>query len=234
METANLDNPTPDGDLDVLIQKKERELRPLRWRMEQLQIQFINQFTQFAIGWYQKTAKEYVTKYPETTLNLSRESIGNMKAKVNNLQNAANEIVKNALSNPNVWWHLEPQLHDSFSQYEQLGNDRIGNKFPEKVDKPIRQALGELGTVLEQFGFNVSTKPAMRASYPEFWFYYPQGEGKPSKPFFPHLLDWSREMQQTLEGYNGFFKKGIELFNEIQRLKEERKKQQALDLWDST
>ena len=85
MEKVNLDSPTSSEDLDVSIQKKERELRPLRWRMEELQIQFTNEFTEFAAKWFEETAKEYVTKYPEITLSLTKEKLALMKANVNNL-----------------------------------------------------------------------------------------------------------------------------------------------------
>ena len=221
-------------DLNLLIQQKEKELGPLRSRMESLKQQFVSDTTRFAAKWYGETAKEYVTKYPEITLNISKEKIALMKAKVNNLAEISSRIVKDALSSPEIWWHLEPQTHDDFSEYEQLGNDQIGNRFPEKIDLPVRRALGELGTVLAQFGFNVTTNPAMKAAYPEFWFKYSEAPETEAKPYFPHLLVWSEDMQYTLQKYNSLFKQAIVLFNEIQKLKDEKKKRQARDLWDST
>jgi uncharacterized small protein (DUF1192 family) len=40
-------------------------------------------------------------------------------------------------------------------------------------------------------------------------------------------------MQVTLQKYNSLFKRAIVLFNEIQLLKAEKKKQQASQLWES-
>ena len=234
MEKVNLDSPTSSEDLDVSIQKKERELRPLRWRMEELQIQFTNEFTEFAAKWFEETAKEYVTKYPEITLSLSKEKLVLMKAKVNNLAKNSSRIVKAALLSPEVWWHQDPQAHDDFSEYEQLGNDQVGNRFPEKIDKPVRRALGELGGVLEEFGFRVTTSIAMKSSFPEFWFSPLEGMEKEAKPYYPHVLVWSEEMQYTMHKYNTQFKRAIVLFNEIQKLKEEKKQREASKLWDST
>ncbi len=223
----------PEDTIEILIEEKEKELRPLRARMDELSLQFIDHTIKFASKWYEETAKEYVTKYPEITLSMSKEKLADMKAKVTSLARNAGKPVKTALSNPQIWWHLEPGLHD-ISQYEQLGNDQVGNRFPEKIDNPVRRALGELGAILEQSGFNVTTDPFMKAAYPEFWFSHPQGEGTQAQPYYPHLLVWSEEMQDTLQKYNGQFKKAIRLFNEIQRLKDEQKKRQARDLWDST
>ena len=234
MEKENLDNPTPSENLDVSILKKERELRPLRWRMEELQIQFINECTDFAAKWFEETAKEYVTKYSEITFSLSKEKLAFMKAKVNNLAKNSNRIVKAALLSPEVWWHQEPQMHDDFSEYEQLGNDQVGNRFPEKIDKPVRRALGELGRVLEEFGYRVTTQIIKKDSFPEFWFSPLEGTEKDAKPYYPHMLVWSKEMQYTLQQYNTQFKKAIVLFNEIQKLKEEQKQHEASKLWEST
>ncbi len=220
-------------NIDFLIEKKEAELRPLYARMEELRLQFIDDTVKFAAKWYAETAKLYVTKYSEITLSLSKEKLASMKAKVNELSRNADKFVKNSLSEPNVWWHQAPRKHDSFSLYEQLGNDIVGNRFPEAVDKPVRRALGELGGILEQFGFNVTTG-ALKGAYPEFWFTCPAGEGTAPYPYFPHLLTWSEEMQDTIQRYNGLFKKAIALYNEVEVLKEEKKKQKAKELWDST
>ncbi len=219
--------------LDLLIQEKEAELSPIRSRMEELRLQFVNDTTKFAAKWYGETAKQYVTKNPETTLKLSREKLFQMKAKVNNLVQNAEKITKNPLSDPKVWWHLAPRKHDTSSLYDQLGDDKVGNKFPAIVDKAVRRALGELGTVLEQFGYRVTTAGALEGYYPEYWFEYPEGPDSPARPFFPHLLEWSEDMQYTIQKYSGQFKKAIVLFNEIEKLKEEKKKRQALELWDS-
>jgi len=226
--------PLMSADFEVLIAAKEIELNTLSQRMEELRQQFFWETTKFAAQWFENTAKEYVTKYPEITLNLTRERIAFMKALVSALSGNAKKIVTAALSNPEFWWHQKPQLHDDFSQYEVLGNDSVGNKFPQKIDNPVRRALGELGAVLSQFGFAVSTRASDKEGYPEFWFSYPEGEGKEARPYYPHLLVWSSEMQDTIRQYSSLFRRGIAIYNEIQKLKEEKKRRQASDLWDST
>src|SRR3990170_5625045 len=142
----------------------------------------------------------------------------------------AGKIICEALPNPKVWWHKTPRVHESVAVYEQLGNEKVGNKFPEVLDKPVRRALGELGNVLEQFGYGVTTG-AFKASYPEFWF-EPKDGSDTIRPFFPHLFDWSDEMQDTIAKYDVVYKKAIVLFDEITMLKEEKKKQEAATLWD--
>jgi hypothetical protein len=220
-------------NIDVLIREKEKELNPFRSCMEEIRLQFVDDAAKFAAKWYDETAKQYVTKHPETTLKLSREKLVQMKAKVNNLMLNADKTAKATLSDPTVWWHLAPRKHASSSLYDQLGDVQVGNKFPAIVDRAVRRALGELGTVLEQFGYRVTTVGALEGFYPEFWFEYSEGPDSPPRPFFPHLLEWSEDMQYTIQKYSGQFKKAVVLFNEIEMLKEEKKKSQALNLWDS-
>jgi hypothetical protein len=221
------------GDLDLMIQKKEAELQPFLSRMEALRLQFVDDTAAFAAKWYEIAAKEYVTKYSEIFLKLTKEKLADMKAQVNALSKNAGKTVTNILSTPDLWWHQAPKLHDSFTQYEKLGNAQIGYKFPEKIDKPVRVALGQLGVVLERFGFNVTTNRALKAAYPEFWFTPRWGTGE-TRPYYPHTLIWSDEMQDTLQKYNTLFKQAIVMYNQIQKLKDEKEQQQAGDLWDST
>lgn len=220
-------------NIDALIQAKEKELLPLRSRMEELRLQFINETSKFAAEWFVETSKKYVAKQPATTLSLSKEKLAQMKIKVSGLVQNADIIVKKSLSDPKVWWHLTPLKHISNSLYDQLGNDAVGNKFPAIVDKAVRRALGELGTVLENFGYRVTTKGAIDGYYPEYWFEYYDGIDSPPRPFFPHLLEWSEDMQYTIQRYSGQFKKAIVIYNEAEKLNEEKRKRQALDMWDS-
>lgn len=219
-----------DETFDVLIRRKQAELEPLCSRMEALRLQFVGEVVVFAERWFEETAKNYVTKYNEVTLGLGKEKLAGMKVAVGELVRNAGRIVGAAMSDPAVWWHLSPRKHDYYALYEQLGD-----KFPEVVDKAVRRALGELGGVLGEFGFGVTTDGGGKGSYPEFWFEVSEGAGLGgARAFFPHLLVWSEEMQYTVQRYDGLFKRAVKVFNELEELKEEQKRQQAKELWEST
>ncbi len=213
-------------ETDILIERKEAELSPLRLRMEELKTEFTKETVDFAFKWYRKTAKEYVTKYPEITLKMSEEKIANMKATVNELVKNTEKIVRDELDNPALWWHQKPNLHDSINQYKQ-----VADRYSEILDHAVRHILGHLGIVLEEFGFNVTTR-GNTGKYQEFWFELPQG-GKQTVPCYPHLLSWSEEMQDIIREYDEQFTQAIMLYNQIQQLKEEKKRQEALTRWDS-
>lgn len=216
-------------DLELLLNKKEKELQPLLLRMEELRLQFINETTVFAAKWYEKTAKDYVTKNHKITLSIGDEKLSKMKAKVRELSKNADKIVAAALSDSNIWWHQKPRLHDYISQYEQLVD-----KFPEILDKPVRRALGELGIILEQFGYDVSTGINSKTHFGEYWYECAAGPGSSLHPYFPHILLWSEEMQNTIRTYNKLFREAIIIFSEMKKLQDKKKNLQAGDLWDST
>jgi len=233
----SIPDPAPDaapvGDFDSLIRGKERELRPYISRMEELRLQFIDELVAFAAQMFDTLARRYVVRYPEVTLGMGKENLASMKALVVGLQRKAPKIVTNVLSDPGIWWHLAPSLHDT-SQYEILGNSFVGNRFPEKIDKAVRRVLGELGKVLEQFGFSVVTRVPQEKGGEEFWFLVPENGLSAPEPYYPHMLVWSEEMQNTIQKYNSQYKNALVIYVEIVKLRDEQKRQQASKLWDST
>jgi len=212
-------------DIEGLIQDKEAELSPICLRMEELRGRFKDEAVVFAREWYRKTAKDYISKYPEVTLSLTEERIAAMKASVNELSRTAPKVVEAELDNPKLWWHLEPHLHDSIDRYLQ-----IADKYPEVLDNAVRRSLGNLGLVLERFGFNV-TANGETGTYREFWFEHI--DSRQTVPCYPHLLTWTDDMQETIRQYNGQYVEAAKIFEEIQLLKEEKKRLEALTRWDS-
>jgi len=213
-------------EIDSLIERKEAELSQIRSHMEKLREQFTKETVAFASDWYRKTAKEYITRYPEVTLSLTQEKIASMKANVNELVKNTEKTVHAELSDPALWWHLEPHLHESIDRYHQ-----VAEKFPEVLDLAVRRTLGQLGVVLEKFGFRV-TVGGYTGSYYEFWFERPMGSHQ-TTPCYPHLLSWTDAMQDTIRQYDAQYAEASEIYGEIQQFKEEKKKQEALTRWDS-
>jgi hypothetical protein len=214
-------------DLDVLIEEKESELSSILKRMEELKTDFIKETIRFAVEWYRKTAKAYVAKYSEVTLNMSEQRIAKMKAQFNCLIQSTEKTVSTELDRPALWWHQRPRLHDSVEQYLQ-----VGDKYPEILDQAVRHVLGRLGLILEEHRFNVTTSSSIGA-YAEFWFDKPGGENSESVPSYPHLLEWPEEMQETVQNYNSQYVKAIVVFDDTQKLKETKKRLQAMSRWDS-
>ena len=65
----------------------------------------------FAAKWYEDTARQYIKKYSDVSLNLPTHSFGDLKTKVRKLVADSKEISERALSQPGIWWHEKPELH---------------------------------------------------------------------------------------------------------------------------
>lgn len=213
-------------DIDGLIAQVESELTQFLDRMELLKVQFTKQTIAFASEWYKTTAKEYVAKYPDVTLKMSEEKIARLKLEINNLVMNTEKTVKEEYGRPTLWWHQQPHLHDSIDQYLQ-----VADRCPEIVDRAVRRVLGQLGLILEDYKFPVTAR-GVTSTFKEFWFERPITTDK-AVPCYPHLFKWSQEMQDIVREYNGQYTAAIRLFSEVCELKEEKRKQQALNRWDS-
>jgi len=91
-------------------------------------------------------------KKPEVTLSLGKEKLVQMRAQVTEIVRNTGKLVDKSLADPDVWWHKTTRVNASPSAYDQLGNEQVGNKFPEALDKVVRLALGELGNVWSSLG----------------------------------------------------------------------------------
>jgi hypothetical protein len=213
-------------EIDSAIKEKEDHLVPLRSRMEELKEQFIKETCRFAAEWYRKTAKQYIAKYPEVTLGMSEAKIGKMKNEINSIVKSTDMSVRDMLDTPVLWWHMNPGLQTSITQYRQ-----VADKYPEALDRAVRQVLGVLGVILQEYKFNV-TASGNSGTYQEYWFAQAPGS-KATTPCYPHLLSWSIDMQVTLKEYNSLYIEAMALYSEMQHLKDEKRRKEALNRWDS-
>jgi len=215
---------------DSQIAAKQKELETYKQDLEAIKQQFIKDSSAFVANWYEETAKSYVISESANTLKIGKERLSEMKLRVSELKAKAEKIVNEILSNPSLWWHLSPESKEiSNYPYEQYDV----NRMPEILDKPLRRALGLLGAILGDYGYNVTTKISYSIS-PVSWldtsiYTY----GKPPVLFYPNAFACSNEMFLTLKRYNETYKKAFSAYHEVRRLQLEKQNLQASALWGS-
>ena len=217
-------------EFDAQIAAKQRELEAYKLDLEAIKQQFIKDSSAFIGNWYDETAKNFVISESANTLKIGKESLSQMKLKVSELRANAENIATETLSNPSLWWHSNPENKVLLcNSYEQYGI----NRMPEIFDKPLRMALGRLGAILEEYGFNVTMKPShnnSRISWLDLSTYL---YSQPPVPYYPLGFDCNNEMLVTLKSYDKIFKRAFSAYHEIERLQQEKQKHQASDLWCS-
>ena len=215
-------------DFDNLIKQKQAELDSLKPQMEEVRQQFIKDSTTFIKEWYEKTSQSYVETGADITLNLGKEKLSQMKTKTRKLIENAEATANEMLFDPELWWHLAENDELSYSFY--------GNAPPRFLDKAIRLALGKLGTILEEFGYSVTTKPTAVISELGVWCEWDSsGRYHPpdARPYYPFSQDWSEAMRNTLQKYNELCTQAKKVRIEINSLQREKKTEEAKNLWDS-
>ncbi len=196
--------------------------------MEELKAEFTEETVSFASEWYKKTIKRIRAKVSRSHLKHERRKNRPYESPSQRFNSGTlKRLLEASWKNSALWWHQKPRLHDSIAQYLQ-----VADKYPEILDRAVRHVLGRLGLILETYKFNV-TASGNSGSFQEFWFDHTQGDDLTSNPYYPHLLKWSEKMQDTIRNYNEQYTKAIAVFGEIHKLKEEKKRQQALNRWDS-
>ena len=216
--------------VDTLIANLQKQLELNKLEMEEIRKQFIEASAVFIANWYSLTAKNHVLKNSQNTLRLGEDNLSSMKIKLRSLADDSKKIANEFLDEYSLWWHLAPKIeNNNASPYLQFGH-----KCPEIIDKPIRKALGKLGTILEEYGYNINTKGGNSGEDVSVWNNknvspYPTNP----VPYYPDSCDWSNEMRDLMKSYDEIYKKAYSAFSGIRLLNQSKLDKKAADLWDS-
>jgi len=191
---------------------------------------FLKATGDFFANWYTSTAKHYVISDSQNTISLGKDKLAQLKVKLKDLSDNAEKYVSEFLSADSLWWHLSENEKDTFvSSYLQSGS-----KLPEIIDQPIRKALGKLGVLLEEYGYNVATKAGSYGDEVSVWN-NKNVSPYPTNPaaYYPDSLDWSLDMKALMKRYEELCKLAHEALSNIKRFQKSKIDKQASELWDS-
>ena len=198
--------------------------------MQAIRQQFIKATGAFFAIWYNTTARNYIIRDSQNTLNLGKDRLRELKTKLKDLADNAEKYSDEFLSPNSLWWHLSPKNGDNnASVYSQCGS-----KVPWIIDQSIRKGLGLLGVLLEEFGYNVATKVGSYDDKVSVWNNknispYPTNP----VPYYPDSLNWSLDMKDLMKKYNEIYKQAHDAYSNIKRLQKSKLDKQAAELWDS-
>jgi hypothetical protein len=213
------------NNLDNLIAEKEAEFSAFRSKMDVCREQFIKESANFASVSFKNIAKEYTARFCEHCLRMQEEKRLDFKNAVIQLVQDSEAITRIELGRRGLWWHLEPYLFESSEKYK-----IVAEKYPDIVDRSVRRILGHLGIILENYGFRV-TASGKTSTFFEFWFERPVIT-EAAIPSYPHLLTWTENMRNIIQQYDTYYRPALKCFKNLKDLTDEKKKNQALTLWN--
>ena len=158
---------------------------------------------------------------PELTKELDSQELSKLKAEVKALQEDTPNIVTAFLQDENLWWHRK-QCEQSYSF--------SGNRPPNGLDRSIRLVAGKLASILEKYGY-LTTK----FQNPDAWREWDQsGNSHPpgARHYYPSGIDWTERMRTLTKQYEDIHRESVCRASEIERLKEDKEKNEAEDLWN--
>lgn len=209
-------------DFDSLILKAKEEKENTLKQMESIKEQFILECIKFSQEWVQNQAKSQVKANADLANDLGIEKLKELKEEVNNLIDEMSSLIRQYLNKEELWWHTnEDEGYYFIEQY----------KIPDKYEKQIRYAFGELGIILSKYGIVKVSSDGSKDDY-KIWAERKQYGGY-GKPMYPYSIEVSKSMIDIMNRYIEKIKEAQEKNKEIKRLTEEKKKSDISELWDS-
>jgi hypothetical protein len=207
---------------DVRIAEVESHLNRLRSQMEPITRGFGEAAAGFLSEWYFQQMEEMRKAHSEVVMALGKDRIHILKAELNGLVEQVPDRVEQEFSQGRYWTHRKERLDDPPQEVMLYLVERgqPSGAFATGMSK----LLGELGGVLEKFGFPV------RDSNEDVW-----GRKTISQPgHYRGAFGWPVGLLSPLQQYHPLCKEYVAAYLGLQEAKQEKEAAMANELWDAS
>ena len=194
------------------------KIRDIDSQVNELRLRLVTQTGKFLHSWYRSEADSQVKHNDQLTRSLGKEKLSPLKEEVVALQENSSHIARKFLDDSSIWWKPEAE-------------SKVVD--PQPVVKAIRIALGELAPILEKYGYGDPPLKTRRIVWQEqqssagSWERYNRTDRSALD------IELSGEMNSILNEYSGLCNVGQLALGDLRRLKREKEKKAAEDLWES-
>ncbi|NOP79604.1 hypothetical protein HNV23_08910 [Bacillus paranthracis] len=206
---------------DVEISEKKQEKQDLLDKMEFEKSRFLEELTKFTINWFEKETLSTIKASAEKVVELGEDKARELKGKIKELKEEAPDLVQRYMGEESLWWHTN---EDRVSYYS--GNRRLLDKHQDK----IRLMLGELGSILKEYGL-IEVGSEFNRNYTSSWSY--EGYAGKSKIKYGYGFDFSRELYDINAGYLDLIKQAQDVNEQINKLEDKKKQENVEEWWQS-
>jgi hypothetical protein len=207
-------------NIDAQIAQKQTELEMLKSQGENVYIQFVNDVTIFLSNWYDKETISYVKRDSDRTVALGKEKLSEMKRKLKSLTDESGNIATKYLINTEICWHLlSYEEIDSRSHDTTADISRYRDNGHKELDDGLHTACEKIREILKPYGYIPRS--------------YGRGDHTGELRYCPYRLDWSEQMKINMKLYGDLYEKAKFISQQIARLNQEKKEDQAKNLWDA-
>ena len=208
-------------DYDAEIKKLEEDFQSKIEILEGIYQEYIVASTDFFANWYMNTAESIVKGEPEITKGLGKEYLTAMKQKVRELQDKTDDIVSSEMDKNKNWYHK-----DTLSVQPNYFSDSPSIE----EEQTLRRIAGQLGPILEEYGY-IEVNYAKRLGWRERNRDGSINSDNPN-PIYPYTISWGDDQKELMRKYHDLMEKAKSTKSTTDRLKSEKEKSEAKDLWD--
>jgi hypothetical protein len=207
------------ANFDAEMEATEKELEGIKSELESISRQFLLATAELVRHSYRQLVETLVKDKPKLTKRLGVERLSQLKVDLRELENNAQNAVSEFLDVDKLWWH-RAEGDQQYSDLPQRHSD---------LDKALMLAVGKLAPVLEKYGYlpTESTDPGIWRE----WDKTARRRALDARPYYPHRLEWSQSMKDSIQRYAALHAKGLETAAKLARLKEEKASREAEELW---
>jgi hypothetical protein len=208
---------------DVRIAEIESHLDRLRNQMELITRAFGGAAKGFLADWYFQQLEGMRQAHWGVVTALGKDRIHMLKAEVNELVGRVPERVEQEFSQGKYWTHRKEWLDDPPAQEEMqyaVEQEQPPGAFAEGMSK----LLGELGGILEKYGFPVGD------SDNDVWgrrSLLQQGQ-------YQLAVGWPPSLLNPLKQYQPLCKEYVSAYLGLQQAKQDKEEAMASELWDGS
>jgi hypothetical protein len=208
---------------DVRIAEIEGHLNRLRSQMEPITREYGEAATRFLADWYVQQLEGMRQAHWEVVAALGKDRIHMLKAEVSGLVGQVPERVEQEFSQGKYWTHRKERLDDTPAQEDiryLVEKEQPSGAFATGMSK----LLGELGGVLEKFGFPVGD------SGNDVW-------GRKSllqEGQYQRAIVWPPSLLSPLKQYHPLCKEYVSAYLGLQKAKHDKEVAMADELWDAS
>ena len=206
-----------DNEIDFAI----TQLEMLTTRGEQIHNDFISETNQLMHNWYLLKTEEIIKEKSYINLQIGIPNLAQLKKDIKQLQEQSSKIVNSFLQDKSLWWHLTP-----FNQSDPYS----GHRFTDPFEKAIRLAAGQLALIIEKYKYL-----SIQEGDHEIWREYDSSgnhHAPNARPIYPYQIDWSEKMKTLIKEYEALRTKSYPIIESINKLKLEKSRNEATDLWN--
>lgn len=208
-------------NFEAEIETAESQLEANIKRMEQIKQEFLSTTIEFIKTWYWEQTEFMVKHKPKFTKELDTQELSELKEEVKALQEDTPNIVTEFLQDESLWWHRKHSDQCYFFSE---------NRPPNGLDRAVRLIAGKLASILEKYGY-LTTKfqdDEVWREWDQSGNYHPPG----ARPYYPYGQDWPERMRTLTKQYEDIHREAVYRASEIEKLKEDKEKSEAEDIWN--